>query len=326
MDNLKKIQEEYLGKLWQQLEAAYQKLARVDGAEKVRVQQEIEELNKLIQQGTSRLDGVEVAEGSSKPWEKDIPKINFSRVENVFKKILKQYEEDQLTACFLLQDSRSLGGKWCIEMLKQILKETGDWNDPYQITFFAHHQLNGKQFLDLIKLVDSPEDLETYTEKAIDRICSKIRSGSIIFFQIEIYSSPAAGSFLKWFIQDFWTLLVSKAAQLKTQYPLVKLVAVISATSRLSKESIDPEICCKNIKQFRGKTILELPLQKKWTQKEIEKWLLCFSRLNCMGIEAGRICEMSKNIYNDTEGNPLQVYMEIDKTITNIQQSQTNNR
>jgi hypothetical protein len=45
---LSSIQEKYREQLIKQLEAAYSKLSRVDGAEKVRVEQEIEELQKEI--------------------------------------------------------------------------------------------------------------------------------------------------------------------------------------------------------------------------------------------------------------------------------------
>jgi hypothetical protein len=47
---LSSIQEKYRQQLMRQLEAAYSKLSRVDGAEKVRVQLEIEELQKEIKE------------------------------------------------------------------------------------------------------------------------------------------------------------------------------------------------------------------------------------------------------------------------------------
>lgn len=132
-----------------------------------------------------------------------------------------------------------------------------------------------------------------------------------MFIQIDIYDLSSQDTFLDWFVQRFWCKLLGRLPEISQKHPLIRFVAVLSVRGSIPKDFLLSDLCCKSNK-FDSKKILELPL-KKWTEQEINNWLLNFSGLTAtnIGVSPEEIKRMAENIHRVTEGQPRDVYNEL---------------
>jgi hypothetical protein len=142
-----------------------------------------------------------------------------------------------------------------------------------------------------------------------------LRSGNIFFVHIDIHSLNEEDDFLDFFVK-FWCKLVASVIDLRNDYPLIKLVAVIAVRGLVPECCLKPSLIC-TLEEFDGKKMLKLPLEK-WTKDDIYIWLLQHSRLDSIfDINKKDIQLMANNIYQSTDGTPSQVRNELLEILNN---------
>ncbi len=330
-ERLVQIKENYIEQLYKQLTAAYERLVQVVGADQVRVQQEVEKLEKNIKEKEDELrKSKPVGENFndfSCQWEDSIAQIDFKKATKIFESVLQQFDEREGAAFFLLENSRTMGGKWCVNKLKKFLQYKGGiWSRPYKIGFPSWQQPTPDVFLsrlgEILGVERNSDNLEKYAQKIVDIICQSLEHGSIIFIDLNIYDLSYDNQFLNWFINSFWRFLVGKLSIVRNKCPLVKFLAVVSVGSSVPRNSLSSENYCTKQK-FDSEKILKLPLQK-WTETEIRTWLKTYSGLYASNV--GRtdqeieqmIEQMAKSVYQVTKGIPIEVYRELTEELTKV--------
>jgi inactive STAND len=248
-------------------------------------------------------------------WKEKFPKIDFHKTNKMLKSILGKFEDREGAALFLLQNSRSMGGNWCVKNLEFQLQNMGNLHSPYEFEFLPHQAADRMNFLNfLAEKFTVPPCLDeiTYTDKIIDKICASLHGGYIYFIKIDVYTLASEDLFLDWFLHQFWCRLLERLPQLSQKHPLIRFVAVVSVRGSIPKDFLPSCLCCKS-KNFDSKKFMELPLQKKWTQQEINNWLLKFSGITAPPMEVTKeeIERMAENIHQVTKGKPCDVYSEL---------------
>ena len=206
-----------------------------------------------------------------------------------------------------------MGGCWCIENIKSQFRND-NWYSPCKFEFSSHQEANPRDFLRYLAekfSVPTCDELPKHTNEIISKICKSLRSGNILFIQIDIYDLSSQDTFLDWFVQQFWCILVDKLPEISQENPFIKLIAVLSIRGSIPEDLLLSDLCCES-NEFDSKKILELPLEK-WTDQEIKKWLLRFSGLTAdhIGVNRQEIEGMAKRIHRLTEGRPSDVYSEL---------------
>ena len=323
--NEKRIRKkkEHLKVLLQQWElASNQLIATLNQSEKPSIQKTIDDLEKEIDELDNKIkklqlssfqgDTDKVYSNHSRNWEEKFPKIDFKNTNKILKSTLDKFEDQEGAALFLLQNSRSMGGHWCIKNIKSQLQGIGKWYSPCEFEFLSHQEANPSDFLNYLaqKFAVQPCDqIPTYTERIINNICESLCNGNILFIQIDIYDLNSQDTFLDWFVQQFWCTLLRRLPEISKKHPSIRFVAVLSIRGSIPKDFLLSDLCCKNY-NFDSKKFLELPL-KKWTNEEIKNWLFKFSGLTAIGVTLQEIERMAENIHRVTKGKPDEVYKEL---------------
>lgn len=335
-ENLINIKKEYRQNLYEKLNSAYGQLVKtLNEADKPSIQQTINGLESEIKQleddieklklVSSRTENDEIYRKCLRHWEDQLPKIDFEKANRVLKSILGEIEKKEGAALFLLQNSRSMGGNWCIKNIKFKLQDMGMWYPPCEFEFLSYQQANPIDFLNFLahKFSVQPclEEIPTYTDEIINKICDSLSSGNIFFIQVDIYKLNCQDQFLDWFVHQFWCTLLERLPGLSQKHPLIRFVAVLSVRGSIPKDYLQPYLCCKK-QNFDSKKILELPLQK-WSHLEIKNWLFNFSGLTASHI--GRtplkrldIEQMAQTIFQITQGKPSEVYSELMEAMSKL--------
>ncbi|MFB2934941.1 hypothetical protein ACE1B6_06650 [Aerosakkonemataceae cyanobacterium BLCC-F154] len=329
--NLIEPKEKRLQLLYNQFYALYAQLnTERNNAHKISIEEDIKqkeaEINNLKAE-IKRLRELEI--GSDRlyrnycnTWEEKIPKIDFSKANAIVDHIFKKIKNQEGAALFVLQNSRSMGGDWCITNIKSQLQNIGILYSPGKYEFLAHQQANQIDFLNFLAQKFKYEPYtgapSRFIDELIEKICSSLCSGNILFIQVDIYSLDSQNQFLSWFLKEFWCPLVRQLPEISQQHRLVRFVAVLSVGDLIEKDCLPDVLYCKKTKFDREK-FLELPLQK-WEQKHIEDWLFSFSELTSPPIRctSTQIEEMARRIHKVTKGEPNQVYNQLMDQMTKL--------
>ncbi|GJD16802.1 hypothetical protein RIVM261_017580 [Rivularia sp. IAM M-261] len=321
-DEILKIKRKYLELLYKKYEALYTQLSCcLNEADKISIQENISSLEKEINETQTQIDNLQNSNMNtsyqyrkySLKWEQSLPKIDFKSSKNIIRKIIDKFDNQEVKeTIFLLQDSQSMAGRLLIEDIKlSIEKDIGVCNDIYNFGFLEHQQTSQESFLTFLA---SRFNVELLESNIIDGICKQLRGDSIFFVTIDIYCLEAQDNFLEWFVQ-FWENLVARVAVQREEYPLIKLIAVISVRGLVPKSCLKEHFFCKE-DNFDGKKILELPLHN-WEEKDILKWLEQYSGLRDMrNLKLLDMQRMARNIYQCTKGEPIKIYHQLIETMS----------
>jgi hypothetical protein len=251
----------------------------------------------------------------SKKWEDELHKIDFSKASKSLDSICAKLENQEGAALFFLQDSNTMGGKWCIKKIQDRLQQLGNWYPPVIFVFPARPIINHLEFL-----YGMAREFNISTEQTsesqliyglINKIYTALRGGHVLFIHVEIPSINDKTKFLDWFVNCFWCPLVQKMPMMSIESPLVRIFAVISIRGAIDKKHLPMDLFCQK-KLFDQEKITELTLQN-WTEVDIRNWLIKFSGLMSPPIEMKRqeVCDMAQSIHQVAGGTPRQVYDEL---------------
>ena len=313
----------YRETLAKKLAAAYNQLSEaVDAVAKVSINEqikslddefksidtEVEELEK-IQLGSNRFYG-----NAHRVWESNIHKIDFAKSKKIFDSVLGRLKNQEGAALFLIQNSHSMGGKWCVRNLWNRLQEAGTCHPPMEFKISHYQKGISTTFLNQIaeRLGVQPnlENTQQYVDEIVRSICDSLHGGQVLLFQVEIPCLDQKDNFLSWFINDFWSLLIRQLSLVSLEHPQIKVFGVVAVRGSVSKTCLPETLCCKP-QQFSSDKALELPLQN-WTDTEIKNWLISFSGLmSSMGRSRSEVEQIARSVHQISKGRPIDVYHEL---------------
>lgn len=293
--------------------AAAQYTSTLNAADRVRLQQQMDDLEKQIgalDQSLLASGFPDQASNARRYWETYLPEIDFAEVERIVKELLGRFEAARGgAALFLLQNAGVMAGDLCAERVRRLANRTADWKH-YPISFAAGDRVN--EWTLLRRMGDyvgseapggeggqgGDSHLAGYAQAIRQKIVGSLQSGSVVFIELNTWDPLGLQSHLmSWFVRDFWHPLVQELPAIAQRHPFVKLIAVIIAQTPLSTDRVPADLWC-SCEQFSGERILELPL-RAWTPEEIRDWLLHYAGLtgDPPGWEALRVEEMAQLIH-----------------------------
>lgn len=278
------------------------------GSQAAEVWEEIQQVDKEL----SLLQAATVEGRRRADWREHLPKINFKEAVEITQELILGCDS-RCGALFLLPNSLSMGGEWCVARIRDML---GDWTQDfkhYPIEFTYRSQLDEESILSHIAhyldVEPRPDDLDEYSRSIIRKICGSVQSGSIVFIELRgwelFYHMP---DILRWFVDSFWVPLVRELPAIALESARVKFVVMV--VSDLPVGELPPAYTCGR-HEFDNEKVLELPLQK-WSRDEIKEWLQYFSGWKAQDIE-----ELAGTIYaSSSRGLPALVYKALDKHLS----------
>lgn len=285
-------------------------------AEMQTVQAEIAQLRKNQQSSAQNY------RQATRAWQDDLHKINYAKVTSLLNTVFSQLQRQEGSALFVMRNSRSMGGEWCMRKVKQqISSELGTLVAPCNISFAPHQTAKPVAFLNSlaerfpIDPVATPTNLTSAIDRMIDRIFQSLVSGNILLMEINLHALNPQNNFLEWFVNTFWLALVSRLSSISRQKRKIRLLAIVSVRGSIPRDCLPTTLCCKKT-NFSGSKILELPLQK-WTKDEICNWLFDFSGLTQQTdqLTDDDIAQIAQTIHDSTDGVPKDVYDELMETM-----------
>lgn len=249
-------------------------------------------------------------------FEEKIHLIDFSEVKDILGGFVHQAKEDGAAGLFLIQNSSALGGKWCLEIVRQELNlSTMDYK-PHPIGFTKNDRLDEAAILgklaDRFNVPPVADNLDRYVGEIVKSICGSIYTNSAVFIEINNWDYFCGNDrVFNWFIEQFWARL-TQSFRVHDKRRKAKLVVAL-VTSRPVPAHLLQAHCCDDANPIVEKLRL-LPL-RKWFREEIEDFLDSgvFSWGNGM-----TVAEMTDLVYDATQGGqPSLVYEALREHIFN---------
>ncbi len=207
-------------------------------------------------------------------FEEKIHLIDFSEAREILGGFLGQAKEDGAAGLFLIQNSNALGGKWCLEIVRQELNRSTMDYKPHPVGFTKNDKLDEMTILE--KLADrfavSPVagGADAYAAEIIKRICRSIHTNSAVFIEFNNWDYFCANDkVFTWFVEQFWARLV-QSFRLHDKRRKAKLVIVLT-TSRPVPAHLLQAHCCDEANPMAEK-LRPLPL-RTWMRQEVEDFL-----------------------------------------------------
>lgn len=256
-------------------------------------------------------------------WQSHFPEIDFQEASRIFSQVNQQFGFGGGAAAFFLQKSRALGGVWCVQKLKKMLK-TGDFKH-FEIEFAPPATLSADKLLAQLAghiNFEMPAESESRSTNQIvhdllHKLYHSVQSGSVVLLELRIWNSTGFhDQFLPWFLNHFWKYIISNLPELAQQHPKVRFIALLIVNGSLMIDTLPADFCC-TIDNFKSDKLLELPL-RRWSQDEIANWLFDFGRLTGepVGWKPTEIMQEAQRIYLDSDnGQPALVYAELSQTL-----------
>ncbi|MEQ9355467.1 hypothetical protein [Coleofasciculus chthonoplastes] len=322
----KKMLQAQLDALIVDYESVYQQLSHTrDKADRNQLQRKADDLFEQMERVEAQLNQCQSSHTTYndyyKNWEEHLPQINYSQASKLFNRIFDHFGEKGGAVFFLLQNCHPMGGKWCMEKIKASLKDKGVWS-PRAVGFAAWEKPNPTDFIQRLgtsfNLEDNTSSVEVATQRLIDKIYNYLQIDSTVFLEIRLFSLDSKSDFLAWLIHQFWVPLISRLRLIRQELPLVKFVAVMVVETEMPQTCRSPDLFCQGGKLSPQK-IIELKLGN-WTEKEIRTWLYRYSGLATphVGRTPREIEQMSRMVYQVSQGRPIDVYSYLMNELTRI--------
>jgi hypothetical protein len=290
--------------------AAGQWDSELSAVNRVKLEYQMAQLDKEMQ---------DLAARSRQPWPDYLPQIDYTRAIKTFERVMTHLQPQGGAALLMLQNSRTLGGRWCVERLRSTLHTQTTHFRRLPVAIMLGDRLDAPTFLTRLgsHLGCPPptDNSEVVLRQAVNALfqtlCDSLQSGSVYFIELKLtQANSLCESFLPWLLNQFWVPLVAERwPQVLQKNPLAMIVLVIEIEQQVQPPHGLEALACTP-KAFDSTRILELPLQR-WTQQEIEAWLLRFSGLTSppSNKTPDEVRHLAAQIYSvSKKGTPAEVY------------------
>jgi hypothetical protein len=277
-----------------------EKMARVDQeiAENENEQQIIK--SQLVDLGVSR-----PAPQAGNEWERHLPEIDYKQAREIARGAYELLENSQGGVLFLLQRSTEMGGRWCLDGIKEDFIKVARNNGrliSHPIKFMAWQRPNEFEFLRRLAervnatVVDGDSDVTA--RAVIDKLCSSVQIGGTLIIEVSFNSSDALhAGLLRWIVEKFWCSFAESLLALTPVKTDFKVVLAVIASGPVAPECLNAHLGCLD-PGFDFKKILELPLEK-WTKGDIRRWL---GRYSGLPLTAPEFDQLAETIYMNSGG------------------------
>lgn len=253
------------------------------------------------------------------PWHNYLARIDYSRATRAFERVNNRLQPQGGAALLLLQNYKALCGQWCVEGLRATLRGQTAHFRSFPVAIMLGDRLDAYTFLTRLGShlgCPAPADndeiaLQQMVDTVLQTLCDSLQSGSVYFIELFLRQVDSlCDCFLPWLVEQFWEPLVAmRWPEVLRKNPLAQIVLVVEVEPALRPARLPAALECRPT-SFDSTRILELPLQK-WTQQEIEAWLLRFSGLTrpAIGKTPDYVRQLAARIYSNSRGGtPDTVY------------------
>lgn len=241
--------------------------------------------------------------------EKSFHKIDFNKAKEIAQSINKEWGENSGAILIFLQRSTKQKGDYCInEFLDLIVSDrkfgdkiNGDYR-PYPIDLGSPiSEFNEAEFSKILASYINKNNAEKSLNHSIQKLCSSLKGGSIIFIRIENWDSVIEPEvFLDWFMENFWKKVIAELELIFDEYSKIRFIVALVAKSKVLSDCCSLDYFCSS-NTLDHRKILELPLPD-WTVKDIQNWLT----IN-LGLSKSNSLQEARKIHRESEGTPYLV-------------------
>jgi hypothetical protein len=316
----RQVLEASLGKLLKDYEAAINQRDMALGApDRNRLEREAQEIWKQIERQNSELEALELA-SSQDPTDisksdaariqlelhSKLPEIDFEALEKIIRKILRERQDEGCAALLLFQKSRSMGGEWCAERLREMLRRETQ-NGLFRhipVKFQPAERVDATGLLrrlgQHLNIESAGQDRQGLSQRVIQKLCGSLQSGSIVLIECQRcdYLSREPGVF-HWVLEDFWRQMLNQLAAVAREYYEVKIIVSLFVDGTLPEGCLAVGQCCTP-DHFQKDRLLEIALEP-WTREDIKEWIARYSGLSLPRID---VDFMANKVYEAACGFP----------------------
>ena len=307
---------ERLGLLERQWQAANGQLnATTNAAERELHKQQLKNLDSQIEEAEAELKQCDLRSSNpiirSTTFYSKMPEIDFREVHEVLDDFVIRAKADCAASLFLIQESQALGGRWCLDILRQ--KIGGSYHETIGFAFSERKDESAilQKLAGRLGVEPSAGDL---AGEVISKLCKRIAIGTSTLIEIgnwEYFCENEKA--LNWFVGDFWPRLVKAFHACKRRN--AKLVTVLIAETPIAESLLTPHACAPP--DFNPEKLRPLPL-RNWTQEEIEQWLMSGILPWSEDVTEKMIADEARLIYQASRrGEPDRVYEQLSKRFSN---------
>ncbi|GAB1543380.1 hypothetical protein NUACC21_60540 [Scytonema sp. NUACC21] len=247
--------------------------------------------------------------------EDKIQYIDFKKAIKLLEVKLKKFDNTWGEAILVMNHTSTMAGQYFVSRIRNLLdKQTGTFRYfPIGITVVSEKNKFGilTPLSQQLKVnCDSNLRPEEYTQSVINKICTSLQTGSVIFIEIQNWDFLSKHQdIMPWLLNDFWRILVAEGRKKVQDNKLrqVKFITIISAASKMDLK--------KYKTLFKEHNVLEISLSK-WSKQDIISWLEEYSTgLINPGLNGEQIDDMAEEIYSRAKGVPSIVRSELENEL-----------
>jgi hypothetical protein len=244
--------------------------------------------------------------------EPNLYQIDYQDAKENIDRIVGRLRRTPGPALFLLQNEKQVRGDLCLRYLRNRLDELGVGRREYPIGALdvggQHTDVFTNKLAEYLEIEDQAQNLLALV---VEQICRDAMDCSYCILSVHIRQIDPQNSFLDWFLEKFWSLLVDQLEQMQQNAPEATIVGILSTDGYLIEQQSAQVSCCDVSESSRK--FFDLPISA-WTEDDIFQWLRRYSlpmlsRNECVGI--------ADNVYQNTEGIPIDAWLAIEDIIQN---------
>jgi hypothetical protein len=211
---------------------------------------------------------------------------DFRKAIKTFQDVLSRFDKHGGTALFFLQKGYTMGAHMLVQRMTDILITGGCHHHTVPIklvpglTQGTHGIL--QHFANHYNLsIRATSPIPDHIELVVRTICNSLQNGSVLLIQVSGWDYfPDHSSTLSWFVEHFWSYLVSEILTTLKQRDLrkVRVIAVLIADIEVSSDMVDASLWCEG-EEFASEKLLPLPLEN-WTCEDIQECIATVPHLS----------------------------------------------
>lgn len=298
------LSKEYDQKLREVERVEQKRDTTIDPSNQVRYRDEVRNLWEEIEniEKEMRLLEQRATPDHQRLFQEHFHKINFREAMEILDRLISRSSMDFLAALFLIQQSTSMGGEWCVQRIREHLASKTVNFRELNINLPSYDLIDKRRLIELLAnafhVEERPTDDQLLQANIIRHLHSSFRNGSILFVAIHNWEAlQPQEEFLRWLLKEFWGPLVAGLPAVAQRARQIKVVFVITASTKIMSRDLRSSFFCTTSRPEPEK-IIELPL-RHWTIDDIRRWLDAYSGLDAAQVDriAPRIYSASKNGY-----------------------------
>jgi len=312
IERKRKALVERLALLEKQWQAANDQLNfTTNSADREPLKQQIKILDRDFEEVEAELKQLDLQSSDSiirnSTFDAQIPEIDFGEVHAILNEFVNRAKADCAASLFLIQESQALGGRWCLDIIRQKIGKT--YHEPIGFSFYERKDESAilQKLADRLGIQPSVDDLAS---EVILKLCKRIGIGTSTLIEISNWEYFCENEkALNWFVSDFWPRLVKAFHDCKRLN--ARLVTVLVADTPIAETLLASHACAPL--EFKPEKLRPLPL-RNWTQEEIEQWLVSGSLNWGEEVTEKMISAAARLIYQASRrGEPDRVYEQLRK-------------